>query len=308
MDKTNPTGTGYIALNNSSTSSPGNYSVSLGYNNQAKGNSNVSLGLENSTSGSYSSVAIGYKNTADRTYTSITIGRNCLASGSDSTQCPIAIGDTCKSYGPASIAMGYHTKAEYQASFVCGQYNKETAFFVIGNGTYDNLSDAMVVKRSGDAWFAGDITSELSNVSLASIETGSWTPVVDGVTTTTTIGSYMKVGNMVTINFYITGVTKNNVTNSTGFINITGIPFEASTDVLWYAGGGHWQGGYIDQDSYPNGNFSGYVLQPSNNMILPRISSSATTGTIAAGSGYYIVNNSQTNTVHASGTIMYKIA
>jgi hypothetical protein len=63
---------------------------------------------------------------------------------------------------------------------------------------------------------------------LADYEEGNWTPAGNGITFTTATGKYTKVGNLVTVTFYVAFPT----TADSGLAKITGLPYVSSV----YAG------------------------------------------------------------------------
>ena len=129
------------------------------------------------------------------------------------------------------------------------------------------------------------------------ISHGSWTPVVSQLSSTTVaIGDYIKIDDLVVINFYITGT----LSGGGHYFTIDGLPFVANTDSKWYGGGGHVQGlAYNHANCY----FNGWVLDSSQQVIYGRGSQSTEIGTDMTGEYLYGWNAS---TIHASGTLMYK--
>ena len=96
-----------------------------------------------------------------------------------------------------------------------------------------------VVTTAG-ATFTGDLTLESNGIYLGGTtsanylddyEEGTWTPTLEGSTTNPTVtygsatnGSYVKTGNLVTLNFRIDTDT---ISGGTGNLKITGIPFNS---------------------------------------------------------------------------------
>lgn len=149
----------------------------------------------------------------------------------------------------------------------------------------------------------------LANSSLGAIKSGTWTPVVDGVKTVdAAVGNYIKIGSMVVIEFYVTGTFGGGVEDSSTYVNIGNLPFAPSAESAWYAGGGHWQGGLINLNTYPDAVFDGFVLQSSKGKIFPRLnyrSAADETSSWSTINGGYI-NSDSGEKMYASGTIMYK--
>ncbi|MGB1040545.1 MAG: tail fiber domain-containing protein [Flavobacteriales bacterium] len=161
----------------------GNSSVAMGTNTVALGENSVAIGYQtdaigfNSTAfGSYTdaigtySTAMGYFTDAVG-YSSTALGQGAKANGFTST----SIGFSTKAKGDYSIAMGYASEAKGvsssslgtntisngYSSTVLGVYNdtivpvqtnitNSTPLFIIGNGTWDTLSNALTVYKSGE--------------------------------------------------------------------------------------------------------------------------------------------------------------
>lgn len=126
-------------------------------------------------------------------------------------------------------------------------------------------------------------------------------------------GSYIKIGNICIISFYIQLTTPSTVSENPyarSLCYITGVPFTPSADCRWYGGGGHWQGG-IYSEGYPESRFDGYVLQSIDSRIYPRTSynggADPTSSEYAQLNGGYICVGYNED-IHASGTIAYRIA
>ena len=127
------------------------------------------------------------------------------------------------------------------------------------------------------------------------IKCGTWTASLNGGTITKQYCTYMKVGNMCSISFYING-TGGTETAATNFY-INGAPYTPNASATWYGGGCHVQGLY-DTANYP---VTGCIIQP-NKRIYIRTAQVGGTGT-----GYVRVNNGGA-TFHLSGSITYPIA
>ena len=127
------------------------------------------------------------------------------------------------------------------------------------------------------------------------IECGTWTATINGGSITKQICTYMKVGNMCSISFYITGKGGTGTAATNFYIN--GAPYTPNASATWYGGGCHVQGLY-DTANYP---VTGCVIHP-NKRIYIRTAQIGGTGT-----GYVRVNNGGA-TFHLSGSITYPIA
>ena len=173
-----------------SAKAEGNTSTALGKNTDAAGDYSTAAGYFSAAQGSYST-AIGYTTIASGAAASA-IGYNTVASGVAS----MALGQSTNASGPSSLALGYNTNASgntstamgnttiasgslstaigYQntsrgfAGTALGMYNNPvlaspqtvvtstTPLFIIGNGDLGNLSNAMVVLKSGNTGIGTD--------------------------------------------------------------------------------------------------------------------------------------------------------
>ena len=147
------------------TVASGDFSTTTGNETTASGDFSTAMGDRTEASGTYST-AMGVNTTASG-IVSVAIGNNATASGFNST----AMGAATIASGTYSTAMGKNTTASDRLSFVIGQYNLagstvtssadqfslDNTAFVIGNGLWDNRSDALVVKFNGDATLAGNL-------------------------------------------------------------------------------------------------------------------------------------------------------
>ena len=148
------------------TQASGNDSTALGANTEASGIGSTAMGVNTTASGNKSTAMGGYT-TASGDY-STAMGLSTIASGDYST----AMGESTLASGSLSTAMGFNTRASDYASLVIGQWNlagstttnspteysTDNTAFVIGNGlSWDNRSDALVVKFNGDATLAGNL-------------------------------------------------------------------------------------------------------------------------------------------------------
>jgi hypothetical protein len=185
-------GVGSVALGGGNRST-GNYSTTFGTNNQAKGLYSMAGGAGSTATGTHS-VAIGYLCHAEGNY-SFAMGNNCEAMGNESVaggysseawgiaSTAFGFATTAESYGTstfgiltkargqASTAIGRYTQANGFASTVIGLYNdtlvsqqnsvlSTTPLFIIGNGSEEARSNALVVRKDGNV---GIGTSSPSN-------------------------------------------------------------------------------------------------------------------------------------------------
>ena len=127
----------------------GTWSVAFGYSTTASGSYSTAMGFITTASGPRST-AMGDFTTASG-QESTAMGRYTTASGIIAT----AMGDGTTASGDQSTAMGDETTAATSSSLTIGEYNSantsdDNSLFVAGNGSFNNRSDAMVLKKSGD--------------------------------------------------------------------------------------------------------------------------------------------------------------
>ena len=135
------------------------------------------------------------------------------------------------------------------------------------------------------------------------VKSGTWTPSVTGVTAAslTSSGSYIKVGNIVTINFFFSGTANGGGTSSNIYIAGSSLPFTPSNVQRWYSGGGNLTNYY----TAANYVFSGWTLETLNsNNIYARAVQVSTSGAIRS-SSYAYQGTNKSNTVYGAGTIQY---
>jgi hypothetical protein len=148
--------------NNHNTNPSGNYSTTLGYQDQTPGTSGFAEGSNNVTSGENSvamgdtdtasgtdaAIALGYQNTASGPY-STAIGKTNTASGGDGAT---AFGNQ-NTAGPntTATAFGYHNTASGTTSVAFGDYNSAsgTQSIAIGDGNSTAATDGVVVGADG---------------------------------------------------------------------------------------------------------------------------------------------------------------
>ena len=148
------------------TEASGDTSTAMGYDTTASGYYSTAMGYQTTASGD-ASTAMGYQTTASKVGATA-MGYQTEASGDTST----AMGEFTKASGGVSTAMGYETTASDRSSLVIGEYNllgstvtnsatqfsTENTAFVIGNGTWDNRSDALTVLFDGTTTISGDLS------------------------------------------------------------------------------------------------------------------------------------------------------
>lgn len=132
------------------------------------------------------------------------------------------------------------------------------------------------------------------------VKQGTWTPTVTGCSSySIRQGWYMKIGDVVTIGWLVTGTFSSSTTTST-VLTISGVPF-TNGDAL-ASGGGVVYNGWINIDGY----FVGWALNGGSTQIQARTAdSSHTAGGIALGTGLY---NNPGATFTVSGTLTYSTA
>ena len=148
------------------TKASGDASTAMGYDTTASGYYSTAMGYQTTASGD-ASTAIGFLTRASNVRATA-MGYQTEASGDTST----AMGEFTKASGGVSTAMGYETTASDRSSLVIGEYNllgstvtnsatqfsTENTAFVIGNGTWDNRSDALTVLFDGTTTISGDLS------------------------------------------------------------------------------------------------------------------------------------------------------
>jgi hypothetical protein len=153
----------------------GEASVGLGANNVASQLGSIAIGVGTKALAGYAT-AIGSNAVASGTF-SVALG-SCDATGNYA----VALGGSSVAGGGASTTMGWQTVAKGYASTVIGYYNDSilatnqtsmqptTPLFVIGNGSVDSRSNAMVVLKNGSVGI-GTNTPEAS--SLLNVSSGN---------------------------------------------------------------------------------------------------------------------------------------
>jgi hypothetical protein len=181
---------GFLSFANGyNTKAKGSYSTAMGYNNHAIGNYSTAMGSYTYANGNYSiamgwgtyavsenSTAMGYYTTANG-FISTAVGNQTTANGKYSIamgwgteandECSTAMGSFTYANGYASTAMGDHTYANGSYSTVIGLHNEPivspqtpltstSPLFIIGNGSFGSLSNAMVVRKDGRVGLSTD--------------------------------------------------------------------------------------------------------------------------------------------------------
>ena len=185
------TGTGIQSPTNTAS---GNYSTAMGYTTTASGTASTAMGNNTQASGNHSTA----------------MGVFSQASGGYST----AMGLRTEASGDFSTALGYDTKAEDYASTAIGHYNYDltpnpfefslqNTAFVIGNGTFENRSNALEILFDGTTTIAGNVTapafigdgSQLTNMPLSFNENGSG---IQSISNTASGGTSIAMGHYTT--------------------------------------------------------------------------------------------------------------
>jgi hypothetical protein len=162
------------------TAASGEFSTAMGFQTTASGLHSTAMGLATTASGGYST-AMGLATTASGGY-STAMGVETTASGERSTAMgdsttasalgSTAMGSSTEASGGASTAMGFYTTASDYGSLVIGrsnllgstvtnsatEFSTDNTAFVIGNGLYDDRSDALTVLFDGTTTIAGDLS------------------------------------------------------------------------------------------------------------------------------------------------------
>ena len=135
------------------TTASGDYSHAEGFNTTAQNSCSHAEGNNTEASGD-SSHAEGWKTIAS--------GNRSHAEGWETTSqnlCSHAEGQKTIASGDYSHAEGYNTTASGEYQHVQGKWNiaDTTSAHIIGNGAFQNRSNAHTLDWSGNAWFAGDV-------------------------------------------------------------------------------------------------------------------------------------------------------
>ena len=265
MTTANPTGTGSLSINRKASTTVGNYSSTLGYNNTASGGLAHAEGYNTTASGD-SSHAEGNTTTASGRYSHAegletqslgyqthTEGVHTYAKGSSSH----AEGDSTYAYGDCSHSEGCGIMVFTKSQHAFGEYNeidgtagslssqRGNYVEIVGNGTANIArSNARTLDWSGNEVLAGTLqTTGLkdgnnANYKLAIPTTTSWTAdktiattdQIPNITITTTAGSQSVSDGTNTLNF------GSNAFNSTTIPSTTSSVTSGSTAALTSGG------------------------------------------------------------------------
>ena len=145
----NPNGNGIQTL--FSTAS-GDYSTAMGDNTTASGLIATAMGFTTTASGNWST-AMGYVTEASGTV-STAMGNGTTASGDDST----AMGDNTTASDYGSLVIGQNNLLGSTVTNNATEFSTENTAFVIGNGDFNDRSDALTVLFDGTTTIAGDLS------------------------------------------------------------------------------------------------------------------------------------------------------
>lgn len=156
----------------------GDYSTAIGEYTLATGGHSTAMGSNATASGDYST-AMGWSTTASGVY-STAMGRDTTASGETATatgqftsasgKFSLSSGLYSNASGTTSVALGNNTIADGYGTLATGYFNTANAnpqadsfdqsntAFVIGNGTFENRSNAFKVLFDGTTTIAGDLS------------------------------------------------------------------------------------------------------------------------------------------------------
>lgn len=153
------------------TTNVGSNSVAFGMDTEASGSGAMAVGIQ-TTASSFGATAVGDNTTADGTGAmamgssttassvgATAMGQNTTASGISTT----AMGSGTTASGDRSTAMGRSSTAATKNSLSIGRYNNtntssDGTLFVVGNGGFNNRSDALVLDDQGNLEISGTLT------------------------------------------------------------------------------------------------------------------------------------------------------
>ena len=138
------------------TSASGDFSTAMGSFTEASGPSSMTMG-NNTTASGMSSTAMGSNTIASGT-TSLATGSNTSASGMSSTA--MGINTTAHSYAETAIGINNTSYSPLNVN----DWNALDRLFVIGNGTFDSSSDAMVVLKNGNVGLGTSSPNEILEI------------------------------------------------------------------------------------------------------------------------------------------------
>lgn len=240
-------------------------------------------------------------------FTSLTTGASIrvkFTNGNTVTSPTLAVNGTTataiKKYGTTG-SMGYM----WYSGEVCDFVYDGTYWLMVEGGVA--TTSYYGVTKLADSVSASSATALTPSAVNDFVKSGTWTPTVTGIKTSgaTTSGSYIKVGNICSINFYFTGTANGGGTSSYIYINGSSLPFTPATTQRWYSGGGSLTNCYCKANYV----FSGWTLDTANSNfhIYARAHQQATSANIRTADYAYQGTNT-TNTIYGSGTLQYIVA
>jgi hypothetical protein len=208
------------------------YNTALGYSSLSaltSGDSNTAIGMEalyNSTTGS-NNVAIGFRaGEHDDAGADVTTPNQCVIIGDDAD---------FETTNPANeIVIGYGADGNGDNSATIGN-SSVAGVYMADDGDAAVYCGGIIMSLNQPAAQAGSMTSE----HLDHYEEGTWTPVVDGISSSPTngytrqIGFYTKIGNIVHV---MCRVTLSSTSGGSGTLQVTGLPFTSSNQVADFDG------------------------------------------------------------------------
>ena len=167
---TTAAGSGSIAIG-SSVYSNGSHSTAIGYLSNAENQGSIACG-QRANATATGSIAIGYGADSTSLLTASGTGSTAIGYSTPNNQIissgtnSVAIGTGAKASSTNSIAFGYNVNSGVENQTVLGKYNiaqtsaDETKYgLIFGNGTADARANAFTLDWTGNATFAGTVTS-----------------------------------------------------------------------------------------------------------------------------------------------------
>ncbi len=267
-----------IGVGNSATNK---YSTALGYETYSSGHSSFAAGSKTRATNSYST-ALGYSTTANG-FSSTALGWATKASLNASFAAgyyteaknfmTTAMGVHATASGHSSMALGSYVTAESFGEIAIGMYNTDYAplsttysvgtdrLFVIGNGTYNDPSNALVVLKNGHVGIDQPNQNTLNQYSLVvgstnrglnvnTVSTGNTYSVAStatgGSTSTGYTYAYYGVASGAAINYGLNVISGGNATTNYGIYSQA---YGASNNYAGYFVGNVYATGAITQNS-----------------------------------------------------------
>lgn len=163
-------GYGSIAIG-SNAYSEGSYATSIGYLSKAGNQGAIACGQRTNATAT-GSIAIGYGTDNTSLLTASGVGSTAIGYSTPDNQIissgtnSVAIGTGAKAASTSSIAFGYNVNSGVENQTALGKYNiaqtsaDETKYgLIFGNGTADARANAFTLDWTGNATFAGTVTS-----------------------------------------------------------------------------------------------------------------------------------------------------